>query len=200
MNNVLYDKHLFEKIDESKLLNFYDSLDFPYLKHIEDNYQTIYNEWQRVTTSNNVYVANPQTNLYNKDWDAILLTEAKVNTHKNTYGEANYKELFPETVSIIEAALGSRLDMMLFSKIGSNTKIAPHRGRFSNTLRCHLGIDIPAGDCKIKVNNETRGWEAGKLLVLDDRLMHEVWNLTDKDRVVLLFDFVPDQIENFYPY
>jgi len=31
-------------------------------------------------------------------------------------------------------------------------------------------------------------WEEGKALVFDDSYEHEVWNRTDEDRVVLLWD------------
>ena len=32
-------------------------------------------------------------------------------------------------------------------------------------------------------------WEQGKCLVFDDFYPHEVWNNTDQERVVLIFDF-----------
>jgi len=41
------------------------------------------------------------------------------------------------------------------------------------------------------VSGETRGWQEGRALVLDDRLEHEAWNLAQQRRVVLLFDFIP---------
>jgi len=41
------------------------------------------------------------------------------------------------------------------------------------------------------VAGETRRWQEGDVLVLDDRVEHEAWNLTAEERVVLLFDFVP---------
>jgi aspartyl/asparaginyl beta-hydroxylase (cupin superfamily) len=41
------------------------------------------------------------------------------------------------------------------------------------------------------VGSEVTGWEAGRAIVLDDRLEHEAWNRAAERRVVLLFDFVP---------
>jgi ornithine lipid ester-linked acyl 2-hydroxylase len=78
-----------------------------------------------------------------------------------------------------------------FSVLKPGTRIQPHRGYPGQTLRCHLGLDVPEGDCGIRVGGETRRWRAGEALVLDDRLEHEAWNLTSQERVVLLFDFIP---------
>ncbi len=43
-----------------------------------------------------------------------------------------------------------------FSRMRAGTHIAPHRGPTNLRLRCHLGITIPAGDCAIRVGEETR--------------------------------------------
>src|SRR3546814_11176528 len=43
-------------------------------------------------------------------------------------------------------------------------------------------------DCALRVGDETRLWEPGKLLMFDDTIRHEAWNYSDRLRVVLLFD------------
>jgi beta-hydroxylase len=202
-HTVLLDKNLLDKIDMTRLASFYSIEQFPYLKEIEDNFTQIYAEWLIVAeTNDDIYQAWPQYQLPSEvdSWNTIVINPPKVHTHQNIEGIIQQADLFPITRNILKTALGDRLDAVLFSKIAPQSKILPHKGRFSNTLRCHLGIDIPAGECKIKVNNEIRGWETGKLLVLDDRLEHEVWNLTDEERTVLIFDFIPDNILNFFPY
>ena len=55
-------------------------------------------------------------------------------------------------------------------------------------LRCHLGIEVPSGDCGIRVGGQTQRWVAGKCLVFDDSLEHESWNLTMDPRIVLIID------------
>lgn len=203
--SVLIDKNLFDKIDERKLASFYSIEQFPYLKDIESNFSKIYTEWQlAISTSIDIYQVWPQDWLTNKQdsWTMLPVSCPDVVGHKHQ-GTDNVQllsSLFPVTINILNNALGNRLDTIVFSKINPQTRILPHKGRFSNTLRCHLGIDIPSGDCKIRVNDKISGWETGKLLILDDRLEHEVWNLTDKDRTVLIFDFIPDNILNFFPY
>lgn len=78
-----------------------------------------------------------------------------------------------------------------FSVLKPHTRIRPHVGYQGDFLRCHLGLEIPAGDCGLTVAGETRRWEPGRVLVFDDRALHEAWNLTGEDRAVLLIDFVP---------
>jgi aspartyl/asparaginyl beta-hydroxylase (cupin superfamily) len=78
-----------------------------------------------------------------------------------------------------------------FSLLEPGTRIQPHEGYAGRFLRCHLGLDVPAGDCALRIEDETRRWEAGKVLIFDDRLTHAAWNLTRHDRIVLLIDFVP---------
>jgi aspartyl/asparaginyl beta-hydroxylase (cupin superfamily) len=78
-----------------------------------------------------------------------------------------------------------------FSVLQPRTRIQPHQGYQGAFLRCHLGLYVPQGDCRLKLEEESRGWETGKTLVFDDRGWHEAWNLTDQERVVLLLDFIP---------
>jgi beta-hydroxylase len=78
-----------------------------------------------------------------------------------------------------------------FSLLAPGTRIRPHEGFQGEFLRLHLGLDIPPGDCGLRVGGETRAWANGRAMVFDDRVLHEAWNLTGRERVVLLVDFIP---------
>ena len=78
-----------------------------------------------------------------------------------------------------------------FSRLRPGTRIETHRGYEGPFLRCHLGLDIPAGDCALQVDGETRRWANGAALIFDDHLLHAAWNLTGRSRVLLLVDFIP---------
>ncbi|EWM28450.1 aspartyl asparaginyl beta-hydroxylase [Nannochloropsis gaditana] len=43
--------------------------------------------------------------------------------------------------------------------------------------------------CGIRIGDQVREWVEGKCLVFDDAYEHEVWNLTEEERVLLLVDF-----------
>jgi beta-hydroxylase len=78
-----------------------------------------------------------------------------------------------------------------FSILAPGYHIPAHTGVTKGILRAHLGLIIPRerDKCRIRVGDQIRAWEAGKVVVLDDTYEHEVWNETDEERVVLLFDF-----------
>lgn len=78
-----------------------------------------------------------------------------------------------------------------FSILQPGTRISPHRGFQGRYLRAHLGLSVPTGDCGLRVEGRSARWQEGQVLVFDDRVEHEAWNLTDEERVVLLVDFVP---------
>ena len=78
-----------------------------------------------------------------------------------------------------------------FSVLAPRTRIRPHVGYQGDFLRCHLGLEIPDGDCGLRVGDTTRRWDEGRVLVFDDRADHEAWNMSDAPRAVLLIDFVP---------
>ena len=78
-----------------------------------------------------------------------------------------------------------------FSILAPGYHIPAHTGVTKGIVRAHLGLIIPKEreKCRIRVGDEFRAWETGKVIVLDDTYEHEVWNDTDEERVVLLFDF-----------
>lgn len=69
--------------------------------------------------------------------------------------------------------------------------IPPHTGVTKGILRAHLGLIVPEDreNCWIRVGDERKSWEPGKIFVIDDTYEHEVRNDTDEERVVLLLDF-----------
>jgi aspartyl/asparaginyl beta-hydroxylase (cupin superfamily) len=61
-------------------------------------------------------------------------------------------------------------------------------------LNCPLGVEIPEGDCAIRVGPEVRRWKVGKCLVFDPSFEHEVWNRTDRNRTVLQVSFLRPEL------
>ena len=50
----------------------------------------------------------------------------------------------------------------------------------------HLGVDVPEGECWIKVGEHTRNWMNGKVIICDTSFMHETSNDSEMDRYVLI--------------
>lgn len=94
--------------------------------------------------------------------------------------------LCPDTTRALEEI--PELESAFFSILLPGMHIKRHRGPTKSLLVCHLAVRVPSDSekCVIRVDDEFRQWQQGKVLVLDDTHEHEVWNDTDETRVVLL--------------
>jgi len=115
-------------------------------------------------------------------WDIFLLFERGRRRDENC-------SRCPITTEIIERhrSVRSLAGLAYFSRLAPHSRVAAHRGLTNMRLRCHLGIDVPSG-CGITVDGTTRTWESGKCIVFDDYFSHEVWNDSDRSRIVLIVD------------
>jgi aspartate beta-hydroxylase len=78
--------------------------------------------------------------------------------------------------------------LIYVSRMRAGTHISAHRGPTNLRVRCHLAVTVPDGDCAIRVGEQARQWQEGKCLVFDDYFVHEAWNHSDEDRIVLIVD------------
>ena len=102
--------------------------------------------------------------------------------------ETNTK-LTPKTAELLERV--PNLQTAMFSILAPGYHIPAHKGVTKGILRCHLGLIIPENyeKCRIRVDDTVTAWRPGEIFVFDDTYEHEVWNETDEERVILLFDF-----------
>lgn len=120
----------------------------------------------------------------NRDWTALYLWRDGKTV------EANAARC-PRTMAALEqvplSRIGSRTPAVLFSRLEPGAHIPPHSGMLNCRLICHLPLIVPDG-CWLRVGNETRQWEEGKLLIFDDSIEHEAKNPSGELRIILLFD------------
>ena len=97
----------------------------------------------------------------------------------------------PATMAALATApmpvIAARSPMALYSLLRPGTHIPPHNGMLNTRLICHLPL-ITNADCAIRVGNETRTWQQGRLLIFDDSIEHEAWNRGSATRIILLFE------------
>jgi hypothetical protein len=97
----------------------------------------------------------------------------------------------PRTVEALNKVplshIGARTPAVLFSRLEPGAHIPPHHGMLNCRLICHLPLIVPQG-CWLRVGNETREWQEGKLLIFDDSIEHEAKNPSGELRIILLFD------------
>jgi aspartyl/asparaginyl beta-hydroxylase (cupin superfamily) len=121
----------------------------------------------------------------NDDWGAYYLWR---------YGNRNDEAaaLCPTAFRVLEAAprpdIPGQAPIAVFSRLRPQTRIPPHNGMVNTRLICHLPLIVPENCGAIRVGNEARPWVEGEMLIFDDSMVHEAWNDSDSERVVLLFD------------
>ena len=79
--------------------------------------------------------------------------------------------------------------------MAAQTRILPHFDEVVEERRIHMGLKVPdvsVTQCGFSVEDVVTGWTEGKAFVFDPRKIHQAWNHTDIDRIILLLDF-----ENF---
>ncbi|MCB1052948.1 MAG: aspartyl/asparaginyl beta-hydroxylase domain-containing protein [Acidobacteria bacterium] len=164
---------------------FFEPDQFEWTPHLEAAFPLIRAEFDQLKAED--ALPWPETFLYNQNWEVFGLyafgRKMKGNCQK-----------CPQTVAALEAIPG--LKTAGFSILHPGTRIQPHVGYSDQVLRCHLGIHVPK-DCCLQVAGITKTWQEGKLLIFDDTFEHSAWNGGDRNRIVLLLDFLkPECIKN----
>jgi aspartyl/asparaginyl beta-hydroxylase (cupin superfamily) len=162
----------------------YEPRQFDFSALLEQHWREIHDEYLRIIGD---LMDWPERKLYGEGWKVFGLfdfphgepieanvcrcsfTASLIQNHIKEHGAAGFSVLLP------------------------GTRIQIHQGYPGPFLRCHLGLEVPEGDCALRVGGETRKWQTGTVLVFDDRVPHEAWNLTGAERVALLIDFVPEK-------
>jgi aspartyl/asparaginyl beta-hydroxylase (cupin superfamily) len=177
-------------------IQFYEREDFDWVESVEAQTDVIRDELHNVLKdasrfspyleSDGSHLSPSGTDLVdNDDWGAYYLWH---------YGDksAEAEELCPAAFKALEAVpqpdIPGQAPVALFSKLRPKTRIPPHNGMVNVRLICHLPLILRENCGAIRVGNEARPWVEGELLIFDDSMLHEAWNDSDSERVVLLFD------------
>jgi len=100
---------------------------------------------------------------------------------------AAHRARCPRTTQACERVPGLR--NAGFSRLLPGTRLWPHCGELPGVLRCHLALEVPAGDVGLRVAGSVHRWQPGRCLVFDDTFEHDAWNLAAAPRTVLLITF-----------
>jgi aspartate beta-hydroxylase len=185
-------KHFY--FPELPQIQFYERQDFPWAAALEAATPQIRTELAALLAgdsgfepyikaeANRPAFANPLLN--NPDWSACYLI-------KDGRTVAANAARCPATMAVLREVplcrIAERTPSVLFSLLRPGTRIRPHHGFTNARIICHLPLIIPR-DCGLRVGNETRSWREGELVIFDDSIEHEAWNLSQELRVVLLLD------------
>lgn len=174
---------------------FFDSGLFPWRDELEDSYQDIREEilaGMDVSAHGRPYLKDSHR-LEGAQWKPLVNKMSWASIHLYSGGVANDAVIdkFPITLDALArlpiATTNGKPSEVFISVLAPHTRIPEHFGVSSAILTAHLPIDVPPG-CGLKVHEETRVPEPGKLMVFDDTWEHSAWNDSDQPRVVLIFE------------
>lgn len=162
---------------------FYTIDELPELKVLEGNYPVILEELKNLRKS-------AENGFWVESFPGYLSPESKNKWKVFTFQFFGIRHpsncrLCPETYKALKQIPG--LVSADFSYLPANTQIKPHVGFTKMVLRAHLGLIIPE-HCGIRVGDQVKSWEPGKVLSFDDSFEHEAWNNSDQDRFILMLD------------
>ncbi|QPC44250.1 aspartyl/asparaginyl beta-hydroxylase domain-containing protein [Kaustia mangrovi] len=165
-----------------------DNADFPFLKDFTDHWEEIRDEVREILKHRE---AVPTFQDISRDQYRIAKGTSWRTFILFGFGEKLQKNCrqAPVTASVLERV--PNLQTAWFSILAPGYHIPAHKGVSKGILRSHLGLIIPrdAEKCRMRVGEETCVWREGEIFVFDDTYEHEVWNDTEDERVILLFDF-----------
>ncbi|XP_042906102.1 aspartyl/asparaginyl beta-hydroxylase isoform X2 [Parasteatoda tepidariorum] len=157
----------------------------PYFKILERDWSLIRDEAVALMNENNSgFMAESEGLQDTGDWKQFELFARGRKIAKNCAKA-------PKTCSLISQmpdAANCKRGQAKFSIMHPSTHVWAHTGPTNCRLRAHLGLIIPDG-ASIRVADEIRHWEEGKIILFDDSFEHEVWHNGSSSRLVLIVDF-----------
>ncbi|USX20869.1 aspartyl/asparaginyl beta-hydroxylase domain-containing protein [Oxalobacteraceae bacterium OTU3REALA1] len=169
---------------------YYNPADYPWVRHIEDNWTTIRDELKALTAQDTASLtpyANMAMTTKPNQWKTFglmfWLNEVKEHTAR-----------CPKTWALLKQI--PHLSSASFNLLEPHTTIKPHHGDTNAVIRCHLGIDVPAPapKCAFRVGDDIRSWEDGKMLMFCDAHEHTAWNNSDQQRYILVLDVLRPEL------
>lgn len=160
---------------------FYDVERLPAMHRVRDRWRVIRDEFERNVrqgTDGVVDVFNPAGPRV-PGWRSVNLQTYLWHYHRA-------RQAFPQTLALLDTIPG--LVSAYINVLEPHARVPAHEGDSDAIIRCHLGLDVPTGDCGVRVGPETRQCANGRLLAFCDAHDHEAWNETDGRRVVIVFD------------
>ena len=169
----------------SKLPNrpFFDTHDFPELKPLQDNWQSIREE--ALQLQNHIKAADKNNDagfntFFKRGWKRFHLK-----WYKESHPSA--QQLCPKTTALLEKIPSVKAAM--FAELPPGSYLGKHRDPYAGSIRYHLGLVTPNDDrCFIEVDQERYSWRDGEATLFDETFVHWAQNDTDQTRIILFCD------------
>lgn len=165
-----------------------DSGEYEWLQYVEKHADIIQKEFAHamkdpgsmLVRGNRIWskAARDEAVAYGPNWRTLVLQDRGIWEKSNI-------AIFPKTHKLL-VDIGAPTLEVFFARQDAKTGIKSHTDNANFIQTTHLGIDVPEGECWIKVGDHTKEWRNGKIIICDTSFMHETENSSDKDRYVLI--------------
>jgi len=178
-----------EHVDGLTAKPFWNVLDyenlFPWAAELEAKSDVIAKEFEaKLARDEQIFSSDSawQNQVMGTGWSAVRLQRLGV------WNADNCRE-FPETYELLRSLdIPFAVRGVCFARQAPGSGVQAHSDGRNFILTSHLGLKVPEG-CWMKVGEEQRTWEAGKLTTLDTSFEHSTGNPGDSERHVLIIDF-----------
>jgi beta-hydroxylase len=164
---------------------FIDVAQFPELKPLTDNWQTLRDEAVKLFEAGHIRAAATYNDLgfnsfYRRGWKRFY-----VKWYNAPLPSA--AALCPKTVALVQSI--PTINGAMFATLPPGGDLGKHRDPFAGSLRYHLGLSTPNSDkCRIWVDGQEYSWRDGEAVMFDETFMHWAENKTDTLRIILFAD------------
>jgi len=159
--------------------------EIPELQMLDDNWETIRDEALKMAELRRIKAAERHDDIgfnsfFKYGWKRFYLKWYDAR-------HPSAEELCPRTVEILKRL--PKVKAAMFAELPPGGKLNRHRDPFAGSLRYHLGLATPNDDgCHIIVDGETYSWRDGESVVFDETYVHEAYNKTEANRIILFCD------------
>ncbi|MCS3450969.1 MULTISPECIES: aspartyl/asparaginyl beta-hydroxylase domain-containing protein [Bradyrhizobium] len=158
---------------------------FPELKKLSDNWETIRDEATRLFDEGFIRAAAK-----NNDWGFYSFFKSGWKRfYLKWYDDflPSARTLCPKTVELLNSI--PNVHGAMFAMLPPGGKLGAHRDPFAGSLRYHLGLVTPnSKQCRILVDGVECVWRDGEAFMFDETFIHSAENKTDVNRIILFCD------------
>ncbi|MEH8018079.1 aspartyl/asparaginyl beta-hydroxylase domain-containing protein [Rheinheimera muenzenbergensis] len=162
----------------------------PFAEQYESAFNDIKSEMQAVLGSKDKFSPFQQEQHGNSltaggDWDAYFF-----HRHGETY-QQHHQQCAKTSAALAELPLvhiAAHAPEVCFSLMTPGAHILPHRGVTNSRAVLHFALQVPP-QCRLNLCDIGElQWQEGKIFAFDDTYLHEAWNRSQQQRIVLLAD------------
>lgn len=165
-----------------------------YAELLETSFEAIKSEFERAAQ---LAVENPNAGTFFQQEKESLASDRQdgwreVELFRRGY-ELKHCGIFPSTCEVARQLpeASKFFGSIKFSTIAPGTNVRPHFALGNDHLRLYLGVSVPEPDLvDLRIGDARHGWKEGKVIAIDDSVVHSAHHRGTLNHTVLIVDIV----------